>query len=228
MRSSFPPWSAHARLSRREDSSVRRRRARPEETMWRVVLAVGLGAAFEALLGWLLRRRRPASATASEVIFFPSRVTCTEELLAGAPCACPLPHGESALGRLLVRVLAARRSLDLCLFAFSSPQLGRAVVLLHRRGVRIRLVVDADYMALRGSQIGPLRRAGKGRGRAAVGGAGTPATNGREGKEKSDQTIARSGGREGGGGGKSGRGDRWAGLLESWELKSISLSWAKG
>ncbi|XP_058013192.1 mitochondrial cardiolipin hydrolase [Ahaetulla prasina] len=157
MRSSFPPWSTHARLSRREDSNVRRRCARPEERMWRVVVAVGLGAALEALLGWLLRRRRPA---ASEVIFFPSRVTCTEELLAGAPCACPLPHGESALGRLLVRVLAARRSLDLCLFAFSSPQLGRAVTLLHGRGVRVRLVVDADYMALRGSQIGPLRRAG--------------------------------------------------------------------
>ncbi|XP_015673313.1 mitochondrial cardiolipin hydrolase [Protobothrops mucrosquamatus] len=125
--------------------------------MWRVVLAVGLGAALEVLLGWLLRRR---AAAATEVIFFPSTVTCTEELLAGAPCACPLPHGESALARLLAHVLAARRSLDLCLFAFSSPQLGRAVALLHRRGVRVRLVVDADYMALRGSQVGPLRRAG--------------------------------------------------------------------
>uniref|UniRef100_A0A670XWJ1 Mitochondrial cardiolipin hydrolase n=2 Tax=Pseudonaja textilis TaxID=8673 RepID=A0A670XWJ1_PSETE len=134
--------------------------ARPEETMLRVGVAFGLGAAFEALLGWLLKRRQASLSTASEVIFFPSRVTCTEELLAGAPCVCPLPHGESALGRLLVRVLEARRSLDLCLFAFSSPQLGRAVLLLHSRGVRIRLVVDADYMALRGSQVGLLRRAG--------------------------------------------------------------------
>ncbi|XP_032086946.1 mitochondrial cardiolipin hydrolase [Thamnophis elegans] len=132
--------------------------------MWRLVLAVGLGAALEALLDWLLGRQRASSSPppppVSEVIFFPSKVTCTEELLAGVPCVCPLPHDESALGRLLARVLSARRSLDLCLFAFSSPQLGRAVILLHRRGVRIRLVVDADYMALRGSQIGPLRTAG--------------------------------------------------------------------
>ncbi|XP_063171015.1 mitochondrial cardiolipin hydrolase [Candoia aspera] len=126
--------------------------------MWRAALAVGLGVALEALLAWLLRRRRAAAVR--EVLFFPSRVTCTEGLLAEGPCACPLPHGESALGRLLARVLAARRSLELCVFAFSSPQLGRAVALLHRRGVRVRVIVDADYMAVRGSQIGPLRRAG--------------------------------------------------------------------
>ncbi|XP_070617509.1 mitochondrial cardiolipin hydrolase isoform X1 [Erythrolamprus reginae] len=127
--------------------------------MWRLVLAVGLGAALEGLLSLLLRRRR-SPALVSEVIFFPSRVTCSEEMLTGVPCACPLPHGESALSHLLVRLLAARRSLDLCLFAFSSPQLGRAVAVLHGRGVRVRLVVDSDYMALRGSQIGQLRKAG--------------------------------------------------------------------
>lgn len=171
--------------------------------MWRIVLAVGLGAALEVLLGWLLRRR---AAAPSEVIFFPSTVTCTEELLAGAPCACPLPHGESALARLLAHVLAARRSLDLCLFAFSSPQLGRAVALLHCRGVRVRLVVDADYMALRGSQIGPLRRAGEGRGSGARGGRGrsVPANEGK--------------GEIG-----SGRGEGWAGLVESWEMILLLL-----
>ncbi|XP_070617510.1 mitochondrial cardiolipin hydrolase isoform X2 [Erythrolamprus reginae] len=130
--------------------------------MWRLVLAVGLGAALEGLLSLLLRRRR-SPALVSEVIFFPSRVTCSEEMLTGVPCACPLPHGESALSHLLVRLLAARRSLDLCLFAFSSPQLGRAVAVLHGRGVRVRLVVDSDYMALRGSQIGQLRKAGTAR-----------------------------------------------------------------
>uniref|UniRef100_A0A8C4KAS7 Mitochondrial cardiolipin hydrolase n=1 Tax=Dromaius novaehollandiae TaxID=8790 RepID=A0A8C4KAS7_DRONO len=43
---------------------------------------------------------------------------------------------------------------------FHTPQLGRAVQLLHRRGVRVRVVTDAQYMALNGSQIGLLRRAG--------------------------------------------------------------------
>ncbi|NXT53235.1 PLD6 hydrolase, partial [Pluvianellus socialis] len=71
-----------------------------------------------------------------------------------------LPHGDCALSRLLRRLLAARRSLEICLFAFSSPQLGRAVRLLHGRGVRVRVVTDAQYMGLRGSQIGLLRQAG--------------------------------------------------------------------
>ncbi|XP_053132122.1 mitochondrial cardiolipin hydrolase [Hemicordylus capensis] len=129
-------------------------------------------AALEALACWLMKRRRPAAVR--EVLFFPSRLTCVEELLAeeGAPepagrlrpaprCACPLPHHrESALARLLAHLLRARRSLELCLFAFSSPQLSRAVLLLHARGVRVRVVVDSDYMALNGSQIGRLRQAG--------------------------------------------------------------------
>ncbi|KAM9290881.1 mitochondrial cardiolipin hydrolase [Morus bassanus] len=119
-------------------------------------------AAVLALAAW--RRRRPLR----EVLFFPSRPSCTEALLAEAaepggaarPCPCPLPRGDCSLSRLLRRLLSARRSLEICLFAFSSPQLGRAVQLLHRRGVRVRVVTDAQYMGLQGSQIGLLRRAG--------------------------------------------------------------------
>ncbi|NXT22467.1 PLD6 hydrolase, partial [Syrrhaptes paradoxus] len=110
------------------------------------------------------RRQRPVR----EVLFFPSQPSCTEALLAEAagsgvparPCHCPLPHGDCSLSRLLRCLLSARRSLDICLFAFSSPQLGRAVEILHRRGVRVRVVTDAEYMGLKGSQIGFLRQAG--------------------------------------------------------------------
>ncbi|XP_049558083.1 mitochondrial cardiolipin hydrolase [Orcinus orca] len=134
---------------------------------WQVVAAVvgGLALALEALpavLRWLWAGRRPPRR---EVLFFPSQVTCTEALLrvpgtAPSGCPCNLPHGESSLSRLLRALLAARASLELCLFAFSSPQLGRAVQLLHQRGVRVRVVTDCDYMALSGSQIGLLRKAG--------------------------------------------------------------------
>ena len=135
---------------------------------WQVaaVAVAGLALALEALpalLRWLRAgRRRPLR----EVLFFPSQVTCTEALLrapgaAPSGCPCSLPHGESSLSRLLRALLAARASLELCLFAFSSPQLGRAVQLLHQRGVRVRVITDCDYMALNGSQIGLLRKAGK-------------------------------------------------------------------
>lgn len=151
---------------------------------WQVAVgtAVGLALALEALpalVRWLQgrKKRRPRR----EVLFFPSQVTCTEALLqdsgaaprprpplpASAPaepaagCLCSLPHGESSLSRLLRALLEAKATLELCLFAFSSPQLGRAVQLLHQRGVRVRVVTDCDYMALNGSQIGLLRKAGR-------------------------------------------------------------------
>ncbi|OXB68753.1 hypothetical protein ASZ78_002168 [Callipepla squamata] len=125
----------------------------------RAVLALALA------LGLLLmaaRRRRRRRA----VLFFPSALCCTEELLAEAeggrpsPCPCPLPRADCSFSRLLRLLLSARRSLELCLFSFSSPELGRAVAVLHRRGVRVRVVTDAQYMALRGSQIGALRMLG--------------------------------------------------------------------
>lgn len=40
--------------------------------------------------------------------------------------------------------------------------LSRAVLALHSRGVTIRVLSDKDYTAITGSQIGVLRRAGKG------------------------------------------------------------------
>ncbi|XP_015149893.1 mitochondrial cardiolipin hydrolase [Gallus gallus] len=129
----------------------------------RAGLALGLGLGLALLLA--ARRRRRA---VREVLFFPSRHCCTEELLAEAegrggrpaPCPCPLPRADCSFSRLLRRLLSARRSLELCLFAFSSPELGRAVCVLHRRGVRVRVVTDSQYMALRGSQIGVLRLLG--------------------------------------------------------------------
>lgn len=147
-----------------------------ERFRWQVaaVAAVGLALALEALpsvLCWLRAgRRQQQRPPRRQVLFFPSQVTCTEALLqapgeapSGPPagCRCSLPHGESSLSRLLRALLAARASLELCLFAFSSPQLGRAVQLLHQRGVRVRVITDCDYMALNGSQIGLLRKAGK-------------------------------------------------------------------
>uniref|UniRef100_A0A6I8P4L8 Mitochondrial cardiolipin hydrolase n=1 Tax=Ornithorhynchus anatinus TaxID=9258 RepID=A0A6I8P4L8_ORNAN len=137
--------------------------------LWAAGLALALAA--EALVGrWRRGRRR---APRRGVLFFPSQVTCTETLLRGGGagagpgpgpgpggCPCRLAHGDSALSRLMAYLLSARSSLELCLFAFSSPQLGRAVQLLHQRGVRVRVVTDCDYMALNGSQIGRLRKAG--------------------------------------------------------------------
>ncbi|XP_017923122.2 LOW QUALITY PROTEIN: mitochondrial cardiolipin hydrolase [Manacus vitellinus] len=110
------------------------------------------------------RRRRPLRGC----LFLPPGPACLEALLAEAaapgrppmPCPCPLPRAETSLSRLVRRLLSARRSLDLCIFAFSCPQLARAVSCCTAARVRVRLVTDAQYMGLHGSQIGRLRHAG--------------------------------------------------------------------
>ncbi|XP_056265805.1 mitochondrial cardiolipin hydrolase isoform X2 [Pseudoliparis swirei] len=134
--------------------------------MWTVkvlgLAAVALPLGVE-LLGLLLRRLRPAK-TLNEVLFFPSELACVEHIftsLSPGSCLCPLPHGvETSLSRLLRLVLSAVSSLDLCVFAFSNQNLSRAVLALRARGVAVRILSDRDYVAVSGSQIGVLRKAG--------------------------------------------------------------------
>ncbi|XP_051239850.1 mitochondrial cardiolipin hydrolase [Dicentrarchus labrax] len=134
--------------------------------MW-TVKVVGLGVVALSisveLLGWLLRRLRPGRIL-NEVLFFPSEMACVEHIFTPSlphSCLCPLPHGvETSFSLLLQYILSASSSLDLCVFAFSNMDLSRAVLALHSRGVTIRVLSDKDYVAITGSQIGVLRKAG--------------------------------------------------------------------
>ncbi|XP_047221253.1 mitochondrial cardiolipin hydrolase isoform X3 [Girardinichthys multiradiatus] len=134
--------------------------------MWSVKV-VGLGVvAFSLsleLLGWLLGRLRHKRSL-NKVLFFPSEVACVEHLFSpnsARACICPLPHGvETSFSRLLCHILSATSSLDLCVFSFSNMDLSRAVLLLHKKAVTIRVLSDKDYSAITGSQIGILRKAG--------------------------------------------------------------------
>ncbi|XP_074551615.1 mitochondrial cardiolipin hydrolase [Halichoeres trimaculatus] len=133
---------------------------------WRVK-AVSLGVVALSLsvelVCWVFRHLRPKKAL-NEVLFFPSELACVEHIFNPTltySCFCSLPHGiETSFSRLLRHILSASSSLDLCVFAFSNMDLGRAILALHSRGVIIRVLADKDYTAISGSQIGTLRKAG--------------------------------------------------------------------
>ncbi|XP_017285961.1 mitochondrial cardiolipin hydrolase [Kryptolebias marmoratus] len=134
--------------------------------LW-TVKVVGLGAVALTLSLELLGRlfgRLKHRKTLNEVLFFPSEVACVEHFFtptATHSCFCSLPHGvETSFYRLLRHILSASSSLDLCVFSFSNADLRRAVLLLHSKGVAVRVVSDKDYSAITGSQIGVLRKAG--------------------------------------------------------------------
>lgn len=88
---------------------------------------------------------------------------CVSSFPSSCSPSCPLPHGvETSFSRLLRRILSATSSLDLCVFSFSNMDLRRAVLALQSKGVTIRVLTDKEYAAITGSQIGVLRKAGKG------------------------------------------------------------------
>ncbi|CAI5680019.1 unnamed protein product [Oreochromis niloticus] len=136
------------------------------DSMWTVKVVslgvVGLSLSLE-LLFWLFSRRRSERVT-NKVLFFPSKVACVEHIFSPTlphSHVCSLPHGvDTSFSRLLRYILSACSSLDLCLFSFSNMDLSRAVLLLHSRGVTIRVLTDRVYSAISGSQIGVLRKAG--------------------------------------------------------------------
>ncbi|XP_063048142.1 mitochondrial cardiolipin hydrolase [Engraulis encrasicolus] len=124
-------------------------------------------------LSWLYRRLKPAgSSRISEVLFFPCESHCMESLfsdgrVSGDQCVCGETHSTALQSspvdpfyRMLSHLLSARVSLDICVFSFSNFELSRAVLQLHARGVRVRVITDRDYQTIQGSQIGVLRKAG--------------------------------------------------------------------
>ncbi|XP_056136517.1 mitochondrial cardiolipin hydrolase [Lampris incognitus] len=126
---------------------------------------VGLGAValtlIVELVCWL--RRRPDTPV-KEVLFFPTEVACVEHIITPtslSPCSCPLRHGiENSFSRLIRHIMSVSSSLDLCVFSFSNTLLSRAVLVLHSRGIAVRVLTDKDYSLITGSQIGFLRKAG--------------------------------------------------------------------
>ncbi|XP_007891720.1 mitochondrial cardiolipin hydrolase [Callorhinchus milii] len=126
----------------------------------RVPALLGALAVLSALLYRLLRRRERERA---QVLFFPVEpVMCARPLCARGrgPCECGLWQRERAACRLCALLLTAQRTLDVCVFTISSRELAHAVLVLHRRGVRVRVITDSGHMALAASQVGNFRRAG--------------------------------------------------------------------
>ena len=56
---------------------------------------------------------------------------------------------------------SARRSLDLCVFVFTSAEMRDLVLLLQERGVIVRLITDREQEDASGSAVGTFREKGE-------------------------------------------------------------------
>ena len=68
--------------------------------------------------------------------------------------------GDAPLHRIVALLLAARRSVDVCVFAITDDRIARALLDCHKRGVTLRIISDNDKAFDRGSDIDKLRAAG--------------------------------------------------------------------
>lgn len=68
--------------------------------------------------------------------------------------------GPDCLRHIVNRFLAARRSVDICVFTITDDRITRAILDAHRRGVAVRILTDNDKAYDAGSDIERLEAAG--------------------------------------------------------------------
>jgi len=68
--------------------------------------------------------------------------------------------GPDCLGQIVNRFLAARSTVDVCVFTITDDRIARAILDAHRRGVAIRIITDNDKTYDAGSDVERLEAAG--------------------------------------------------------------------
>eukprot|EP01094_Clydonella_sp_ATCC50884_P010068 TRINITY_DN1963_c0_g1_i1.p1 TRINITY_DN1963_c0_g1~~TRINITY_DN1963_c0_g1_i1.p1 ORF type:complete len:187 (+),score=52.59 TRINITY_DN1963_c0_g1_i1:232-792(+) len=66
---------------------------------------------------------------------------------------CKFSHDRTSLWRLLDVIESASASLDICVFSITCDDIANAVIAVHKRGVRVRVITDDDQMDAAGSDI---------------------------------------------------------------------------
>ena len=124
------------------------------------VLCACTTVAAAALVYQVTRRllRRSDAAPFHEVVFFPERPV--PAAASGCERNAPPPSDGRRLDCVLRRLAAARRTLDVCVFVLTCPDLSGALLAASRRGVRVRVVLDQEMSTCTGSQLAALRRCG--------------------------------------------------------------------
>ena len=96
-------------------------------------------------------------STDAEVLFFPDAAGMPCRLhLAGKPCGranCTYAHADTSLVKLLRRIDAASKTLDVCVFTITCNEIADAVVRAHERGVKVRVISDDEQANSTGSDL---------------------------------------------------------------------------
>ena len=97
----------------------------------------------------------------TSVLFFPDQTyACRCRISPRRNPECVCQGVKSTMETLKMSLKEAKRSLDICMFTISSPQLANVVLQMHAKGVIVRVVTDGEKMDLVMSQTMNFRAAG--------------------------------------------------------------------
>lgn len=106
------------------------------------------------------KRSEPSSDHLNEVMFFTDKgIECKANCYNRLICT----KNSSAyrnLRRLIQLLEEATSSLDVCMFFFTCQDLSEAIIRVHRKGVNVRVIADAEMADGCGTQIPELRKCG--------------------------------------------------------------------
>jgi phosphatidylserine/phosphatidylglycerophosphate/cardiolipin synthase-like enzyme len=68
--------------------------------------------------------------------------------------------GDACLSRIVHRFQSVQRSADVCVFTITDDRISRAILDAHRRGVKLRIISDAEKADDRGSDMAEFAAAG--------------------------------------------------------------------
>ncbi len=101
----------------------------------------------------------------NQMLFFPDeKPTCHASYTQRHGCTsstCRYAHDNTSFGTLMKKLYSARKSVDLCIFCMTSPEMSQALIFLHKRGVRVRVVADSGQIDSEGSKVDSLRAEGE-------------------------------------------------------------------
>ncbi|RSK37407.1 phospholipase D-like domain-containing protein [Hymenobacter metallilatus] len=86
--------------------------------------------------------------------------TVTASQLPASQAAVYFSPGQECVAAIRGFIGEARRTLDVCVFTVADDRLTEALLLAHRRGVRVRLLTDDEKLFDRGSDVRELQAAG--------------------------------------------------------------------
>ena len=129
------------------------------------VVILGEGVYLAVKIIKLQKQYSNAKEDSASALFFPDpEIACYKHFTSQMGCmihSCKFSHDPSlSYSKILTAINTCKKSLDVCVFCFTSNDICKVLKSCNERGVRVRVITDSDQSTSTGSVIQDLRKSG--------------------------------------------------------------------